>query len=589
MSAGVIRMLRFAVCLVVGATVVSACASLPDTSTPEAIGTIDRVPASQSQPEPSPGREPDLLIRDFFKASTAPAERHRAARQFLTASASQQWDDAASATIVDKVDVLPESRTADRATYLIRANRTGQLQPGGAYQAEDGTFETKVSLARNDGDWRIDNLPAGVIMDRSQFLNAYQRKSLYFVDPTGTSTVPDPRWISSGREQHATELIGLLIQGAAPALAPAVRNELEKVSIRGPITKADGRTSSVGVGLGGIRVDFAGVDRLDRQARELLAAQVVWTLANAEISGPYVLLADGNPLDGRYADGWTTADVAALNPVAGDSTDSGLHAVSDGVLVDVNDTGVVPAPGYFGTVNNMRTAALSRDGNYVAAVVDSGRPAPASALMVGSYGGGAFPVAEGGTITRPSWAADDGSAWAVLDGTRVVRAVRDRDTGQVSLNDVDASAVNGLGPISELRLSRDGVRAAMIVDGKVYVAVVVPQPNGAPALRSPQLIAVGLGSPALSLDWSTSEMLVVARATPDTPVAMVAVDGSRFDTLPGRNLTAPVSSVDASAMIEYVADARAVFQLNNNDPETDRYWREVPGLSGRRAVPVLPG
>jgi hypothetical protein len=70
---------------------------------------------------------------------------------------------------------------------------------------------------------------------------------------------------------------------------------------------------------------------------------------------------------------------------------------------------------------------------------------------------------------------------------------------------------------------------------------------------------------------------------------MVAVDGSRFDTLPGRNLTAPVSSVDASAMIEYVADARAVFQLNNSDPETDRYWREVPGLSGRRAVPVLPG
>ncbi|WP_068270434.1 MtrAB system accessory lipoprotein LpqB [Aldersonia kunmingensis] len=582
--------MRVVICGVAGLTVLSGCASLPDTSTPEAIGTIARIPPSQNQPEPVPGREPDLLVRDFLKASTDPVERHRAARQFLTPATSQKWDDAASATIIDKVDVLPESRTADRATYLIRANRTGSLQPGGTYQAEEGTFESRVSLVRADGDWRIDELPAGVIMDRSQFLNSYQRKSLHFLDPAGTSTVPDPRWISATREQLAAELIGLLIQGPSPTLAPAVRNELgEGISIRGPITKADGRTNSVGVGLGGIRADFAGAAGLDRQSRELLAAQVVWTLANAEISGPYVLLADGKPLDGRYADGWTTADVAALNPVAGDSADTGLHAVSDGVLVDVTDTGTVPAPGYFGTVNNMRTAALSRDGSYVAAVVDTGRQSAANALMIGSYGGGAFPVAEGGAVTRPTWAADDGSAWAVIDGSRVVQAVRDRETGQVSLNEVDASAINALGTITEMRLSRDGVRAALIVDGKVYVAVVVPQQRGGPALSAPMLVAVGLGSPAVSLDWSTSETLVVARATPDTPVAMVAVDGSRFDTLPGRNLTAPVSSVDASAMIEYVADARAVFQLNNSDPETDRYWREVPGLSGRRAVPVLPG
>ena len=586
------RVFRWAVCMLAAVFAASACASLPDTSTPEAIGTVARVPTSQNLPAPTPGREPDLLVRDFLKASTDPADRHRAARQFLTPAASQRWDDAASATIVDKVDVLPESRTADRAIFLIRANRTGQLQPGGTYQAEDGTFETKIGLSRVDGQWRIDDLPTGVIMDRPQFLNAYQRKSVYFLDPTGTSTVPDPRWISASREQLAPELIGLLIDGPKPPLASAVRNELGgKVTVRGPITKADGRTNSVGVGLGGIRVDFRGAEQLDRRGRDMLAAQVVWTLANAEISGPYVLLADGKPLDDRHAGGWTTADVAGLNPIGGDNADSGLHAVRDGTLVAVTEGGVAPAPGYFGTVTNVRAAALSRDGNYVAAVVDSGRPAPepAAALMVGSYAGGAFPVAEGGTITRPSWAADDGAAWAVIDGNRVVRAVRDRSSGQVSRSDVDASAITSLGNITELRLSRDGVRAAMIVAGKVYVAVVTPRPDGSPTLASPTLVAVGLGSPALSLDWSTSETLVVARATPDTPVAMVSVDGSRLDTLPGRNLTAPVSTVDASAMLEYVADARAMFQLNNSDPETDRYWREVPGLSGRRAVPVLPG
>lgn len=585
-----LRSSLLAVCALLAGTLLVSCASLPESSTPEAIGTIDRAPANDNLAAPAPGREPDLLLRDFFKASTDPSARHRAARQFLTPAASQGWDDGASTTIVEKIDVLPESRTQDHATYLIRANRVGQLQPGGVYQAQEGTLEARIGLSRSNGEWRIDDLPPGVIMDRPQFLNSYQRRSLYFLDPTGTATVPDPRWISADREELTGELIGLLIDGPKPPLASGVRNLLgEKVSLRGPITKADGRTESVGVGLGGIRIDLTGVENYSATARQLLAAQIVWTLANAEVSGPYVLLADGRPLDENHPDGWTTVDVAALNPLASDDVDLGLHAVASGALVAVADTQVTPAPGYFGTVSNLVSAALSRDGNYVAAVADTGRPDVANALMVGSYDGGAFPVVDGTTITRPSWAPDDSAAWAVIDGNRVVRAVRDAATGQVSLMDVEADEVTALGRITELRLSRDGVRAGLIVEGKVYVAVLVPQQGGEFVLTAPTPVAIGLGSPALSLDWSTSETIVVARATPDTPVAMVSVDGSRLDTLPGRNLTAPVSSVDASASIEFVTDARGVFQLDNADPETDRYWREVPGLAGQRAQAVLPG
>ncbi len=571
----------------------SGCASLPDTSTPEAIGTIAREPSSVSLPQPAPGREPDLLLRDFVKASTDPTNRHLAARQFLTAQLSAKWDDAASATIVDKVDVLPESRTNDRATYVLRANRVGQLQTGGQYQAEEGSFETKIGLSKVDGEWRINELPAGVILDRPQFFSSYQRESLYWLNPEGTTTIPDPRWISAGQDQLAAQLIGLLVDGPKETLAPAVRNQFAgKVSVRGPITKADGRTESVGIGLGGIKVDFQGIAAMEPGERQMLAAQVIWTLASAEISGPYVLLADGKPLDDQRANGWTTADVAEFNPLANTTTNIGLHAVRDGALVSVNDKGVTPTPGTFGVANNVRSVALSRDGTLVAAVVGTGRPPPdpANTLMVGTYDGGAFPVAEGNEITRPSWAADDGAAWAVVDGTKVIRAVRDTATNQVSVVDVDASAIVALGQrITELRLARGGVRAALIVDGKVYVAVIVPTPSGTFALTSPRPIAIGLGSPAVSLDWSTGENIVIARTNADTPVVIAPVDGSNFVGLPSRNLTAPVTAVDASATTEYVADARAVFQFNNNDPEADRYWREVPGLTGMKAIPVLPG
>ncbi|RVW11372.1 MtrAB system accessory protein LpqB [Prescottella agglutinans] len=571
----------------------AGCANLPDSSAPQAIGTIERAPASTSVEAPASGREPDLLLRDFVKASTDPANRHLAARQYLTKDMSARWDDAASATIVDKIDLITESRNANRAVYTIRANRVGQLEPGGLYQAQEGQYEAKFSWVKVDGEWRIDDLPNGVIMDRPQFLNSYQRKSLYFLDPTAQTVVPDPRWISSSQDQMVTQLIGLLIDGPKPSLAGAVRNELGSgVSVLGPITKADGRASQVGVGLGGVRVDFQGLGRMNAQSRELLAAQVVWTLANADISGPYDLLADGQPLDERYPNGWTIADVGSLNPLATSSASVGLHALRGGGLVSVADAAVNPVPGYFGASDNLRSVALSRDGALAAAVAETRRPAPEpqTALVVGTYDGNVATALEAQTITRPTWALDGSTAWAVVNESAVVRVVRETGTGKLTTTPVETGAITALGgPITELRLSRDGVRAALIVDGKVYVATVMRTPDGEYSLTSPRAIAHGLGGPAVALDWSTADTVVVVREGSDVPVVQLAVDGSRMDPLPSRNLTSPVRAVDATLTTEYVADARAVFQLNNNDPAGDRYWREVPGLTGSQAIPVVPG
>lgn len=575
------------------AVLAAGCATLPDSSAPQAIGTVDRTPAATSVAAPAPGREPDLLLRDFFEASTDPANRHVAARQYLTKDMSSRWDDASSATIVDKIDLILESRSADRAVYTIRANRVGNLEAGGLYQAQDGQYEAKFSWVKVDGDWRIDDLPSGVIMDRPQFLDSYHRRSLFFLDPASQTVVPDPRWIAASQDQMATQLIGLLLDGPKPRLAGAVRNELGSgVSVLGSITKVDGRQSQVGVGLGGVRVDFQGLSRMSTQSRELLAAQVVWTLAHADISGPYVLLADGQPLDERYAAGWTTADVASFNPLATASASVGLHALRGGGLVSVGDGTAEPVPGYFGSSDNLRSAAISRDGTLAAAVAETRRraPEPQTALVVGTYDGNVATALEAQTITRPTWAFDGATVWAVVNGSTVVRVVRETGTGKLTTMNVEASAVSALGgPITELRLSRDGVRAALIVDGKVFVATVTRSPDGEFTLGSPRAVAHGLGGAAISLDWSSADTVVVARDGSDVPVVQLAVDGSRMDPLPSRNLTVPVVAVDATSTTEYVADARAVFQLNNNDPAGDRYWREVPGLAGTHAIPVLPG
>src|SRR5690606_41611631 len=175
-------------------------------------------------------------------------------------------------------------------------------------------------------------------------------------------------------------------------------------------------------------------------------------------------------------------------------------------------------------------AGLAPEGRVVAAAADAGRPAsePQRTLRVGTYGGNAVPVAEGETISRPSWNGDGSAAWAVINGMQVIRAVRYNATNTVSRQDVDISALtdNDTGrtlrmPITELRVSRTRLRAALIADGKVYVALIERGPNGNYSLTKPVPVAVGLSSSAVSLSWVDGDLLLIAREGNIDPVSTV--------------------------------------------------------------------
>src|SRR6202008_5145574 len=84
--------------------------------------------------------------------------------------------------------------------------------------------------------------------------------------------------------------------------------------LRGPVTRADGGKNGIGRGYGGARIDLEKLSTTDPHSRQLLAAQIIWTLARADIRGPYVINADGAPLDDRFAAGWNPSDVAATDP-----------------------------------------------------------------------------------------------------------------------------------------------------------------------------------------------------------------------------------------------------------------------------------
>jgi hypothetical protein len=587
-----VRRLLAAVLLMVLAVTASACAGVPSSSAPQAIGTVER-PAPPSLPKPTPGMDPDVLLREFLKATADPANRHLAARQFLTESASRGWDDAGSALLIDRV-VFVETRSAERVSVQMRADILGSLSDMGVFETGEGALPDPglIELIKTSDGWRIDRLPNGVFLDWQQFQATYKRHTLYFVDPTGTTVVPDPRYVAvSDPDQLATELVSKLIAGPRPEMLNTVRNLVgSPLGLRGPVTRADGGKTGIGRGYGGARVDLENLSTTDPHSRQLLAAQIIWTLNRAGINGPYVLNADGAPLDDRFADGWETSDVAATDPGAFPGAAAGLHALMGGSLVSLDGQRAPRVSGSFGEAPNQVSAAISRSGQDAASVVVErpGAPDVSATLWIGPLGGPAAQALQARNLSRPSWSLED-AVWVVVDGNNVVRVLQDA-SGQAARIPVDTAPVAAKfpGPITELQLSRDGTRAAMVIVGQVILASVEQMPGGQYALTYPRRLGFGLGDSVVSLSWRTGDDVVVSRKDSQHPVSYVNLDGVNSDG-PSRNLAMPVTTVAANPSTVYVADARGVVQLSAATAEGVPSWTEVRPLMTPGTLPVLPG
>ncbi len=571
----------------------AGCAGVPSWSAPQAIGTVER-PAPSNLPKPTPGMDPDVLLREFLKATADPANRHLAARQFLTQSASNSWDDAGSALLIDHV-VFVETRAAERVSASMRADMLGSLSDVGVFETAEGVLPDPgpIELVKTSGGWRIDRLPNGVFLDWQQFQATYKRNTLYFADPTGKTVVPDPRYVAvSDHDQLATELISKLLAGPRPDMAHTVRNLLAPpLRLRGPVTRADGGKNGIGRGYGGARIDLEKLSTTDPHSRQLLAAQIIWTLARADIRGPYVISADGAPLDDRFAEGWTTSDVAATDPGVADGAGAGVHALVNGALVALDGQRITTVAGAFGRMPDQTGAALSRNGRQVASVVTLRRGAPdmAASLWIGDLGGEAVQSADGQHLSRPSWSLDD-AVWVVVDGNNVLRAIQEPASGQPARIPVDSVALASRypGPITDLQLSRDGTRAAMVIGGEVILAGVEQTPAGQYALTHPRRLGFGLGNSVVSLSWRTGDDIVVTRTDASHPVSYVNIDGVNSDA-PARGLQIPVSTVAASPSTVYVAAPEGVLQYSASAAEAQQGWSAVSGLAVTGAAPVLPG
>jgi len=553
----------------------TGCAAIPASSDIEVVRSMPV--GSQLAPPPGPERgvDPFRLVREFIEATGSAANGHAAARAFLTRNAAASWDDHASVTVIeDGPGAAPQSGpSAGVRRIRVGGSRLGTLTADGTFIPATGTFSVPLDVVSEHGEWRISNPPPGVLVEATSLQRNYRQVRVSFIDPNRGTLVPDLRWVPA---QPAATLPGrvldLLLAGPSQRLAGAVRSAMpDGVRPRSNVLVShSGRTV----------INLSGLDALTEAQRRLIAAQIVGSL-DGLVPAPLRLLADGEPLVSGQPE-WRPADITSYAPPTGPRSDIPGQVVVGGRLRSLNGA-PVPGPAGDGRLTVLSAARSNPGGELLAAVVagPDGHPQ----LRVGPIGGDlAVAPVDAQTMSRPTWRPSGTELWTVVDGRSVV-GVALSGTGPPLAYSVDATELARLGPISQLRLSRDGVRVAAVIGGRLVVAAVVTE-SGTISLRHPQVLRDGNLPPTASVDWARPELLVVASAGPSPQVSSVSVDGLTRRQLSSINLTGPLTDIVAAPGREIlVADATGLWAYS----DTQEVWEPLIGGIGPGSVPLYPG
>ncbi|MFW6204675.1 MAG: LpqB family beta-propeller domain-containing protein [Actinomycetota bacterium] len=436
--------------------VVTGCAGVP-TSGPVVPG--DAIDAEQRQPyvggealPPQPGASPEETVAGFLEAMKYYEPDYSTARQFLTPTASGQWDPAEAATIYSTEPVPMEQ---ERGEVRVNLSVMATLDEGRQFgNRPSGTVEEYVfDLERTGSEWRISNPPPGLIIRDVDFDSEFEVYNLYYYAPGSDALVPDPVYVPR-QASVATLLAQELLDGPSPWLSLTVETAFPAGTEVAPAAVVE-KSGLAEVKLSDTAQEAAEVDR------RRMVKQLAWTLG--QIPGVNEVAVSASPV----AFGSAAAPAADEDPA--ESRPPNLFGLEAGGVVQFEAGGdTVPVRGPLAepagavelAVNHSMTEAV---------VVDQAR----TALKLSRLQEDAEIeiIAAGAQLMSPSidllgrvWAVDqrpEGSALIVSE------------TGSVDAVTVPVAGVEEGSRIDGIEVSADGTRIAMVVDGQVATGVVV--------------------------------------------------------------------------------------------------------------------
>ena len=507
------RPLRVWAVTAVLALLLASCAALPRTGPVETAEP--RLPAAQAATfyagGPRDGASPEEIVQGFLNAQAAGyADGFAVAREFLASTISSAWDPTTQVRVHADTSA-PQITTAGDGTVTVTADLAAAVGADGNYtEAPRGAkAELGFSLARTASDqWRIVDLPDGVLLNTYFFTTVFVAQPLYYLTPDRGALVPELRWFP--RQDVVTGTVDALLAGPGEPLDEVVVTELP--------ADLERRSEAVGISDGVAEVDLGPqLGDLPEPQRSLAVLQIERTLFSVSTTVRDVIVSSENE---RVE---ATAEVASLsaypigaNPPVVAIADGALGRLVEGevdALMSPAQAGIDepnrPAVGYGG---DLATVALL-DGTSRLFLVDAGRST--TALLY--TGEGLAPP----SVDRHGW------IWTARAGGELVAITR---TGTTRTVDAPWSADQ---EVRALAVSREGSRIAVVAtsgtETQVLVAGIARDADGGPQeLTAPERVGAAIVDP-LDVTWVEDTMLAALGRTdvnsPQPVVHTVQVGG----------------------------------------------------------------
>jgi hypothetical protein len=590
--------------LLAGVTL-AGCVAMPGS------GPVQRVDSSQRSEgdsqvrvwgvSPQEGMSPLEIVRGFLEATTSDEVDFETAKKYLTPERQRQWDPFHGTTVLSTGPALdtvaaPPLAGGETQAVTVSGQQVAAVDAAHVYTPLRNDYVETFELRLVRGEWRIDDLPDGLVMGEADFERNYRSVDTYYYTDLGPEDarvtngrgvlVADPVYVRR-RINTVQETVRSLLDGPSAWLGPVVTTAFpEEAEI------ASGRAAYIDDS-DALTVRFSGIPaglpqaQCDRMAAQLL--HTVQEVSSTQISEARVANQAGTQLCALSAQ-----DAEELAPGLLDGQASQAYALTEERTLAAFQGEERPEPvsGALGRGEvPLRDAAVSRDEKRAAGVSADG-----SSLYVSPVEGSdplgepvyARSLSDDGDpgLTGPSWDGL-GDLW-FADGSHLMR-MRD---GQ---GEPERVPVAGLGEdqrIEALRVASDGVRVAMLISEGERTTLRLGRIERAAGEEGVSLAVDGLRAVTPQLEhvsaasWAAESRLVVVGRPRDgvEQLQFVTTDGSTptvTTALPGLNDVTGVAACESDSQPLLAQTADGIARL-----EDSTQWKLVPGDG---SGPFYPG
>ncbi len=460
-------------------------------------------------PGPAKGASPRDIVSGYLQAALSAESDYAVARSYLTPQAADAWrpsqqtliydgSTSIAGTAVDNEPAPPTRPTASSAPEAtVTVSVVAQIDAAGhlSQLASRQQQSIDLPLVQSGGQWRIGKAPNLTLVSSSDLDFVFSSYSLFFLDPTRSFLVPDPRWVPDD-PSTPTRLAALLLAGPPDWLKPAVYTAF-------PRGTGLAQSSSVTVKAGVATVELSPeASKASPQTRGLMRDQMLNTLQPLVALDGVTLDVGGSPLDipdvSVHAEPTLAPDPALLR---------------GGTISKFSGARLEPEPG-MPSLSSVQPTTLAMDYSGERFAILSGDDSQLRLLDSGKQGGDpalSDPVLSAPDLTPPSY---DWHGWVWSTSAQCNGAIS-AVSPQGKVTSVAAPWLAGR-TISVVRVARDGARAIIAsTDGSgvphLELASIARSDDGTPtAVRPADFTPVGVGIGAVrDATWVSGTELIV--------------------------------------------------------------------------------